>query len=339
MNLQQLDNKLHRLSDSEMGYKNGTKSPVWTKEQLSGQDVPCLIRTKLPHSEINSPQTSSAFHVSIPALNLSINRNSRYSPVPTHTHDYIEISYMYNGQCTETIGNTVLTLQRGQVLILDTNTPHSVGLLEEEDILINLLMSHDYLHENLFRYLSKDSILSDFFVNALQKNSCHDSYLHFHSEHNRRIPMFFNELLCECCDPSINSTDIITSLITLIVAELINVYETELAKKELASAKVSFIPIIHYIEANFRTCTRKSVADFFHIHEKHLTTLIRSNTGMTYKQLVQSQKLRYAAKLLKNSCLPITEVITESGYENANFFYRKFREEYHMSPKDYRTTG
>lgn len=336
MHPDQLDTILRTLSDTEIGYKNGTRNPAWAPEVLSGEVIPCLSLRGMSAGEYITRRPSASFYIVIPELNISVNRNSRYCPVPTHTHDYVEISYIYSGAAKEIILDTELTIREGQVLIIDTHTPHSVGILKEQDVMVNLLMTREYLHDTLFHHLSRDSILSDFFVNVLTEKNTHNSYLLFPSQNNRRVSMFFKELLCEFCDPSINSTDIITSLITLIIAELINVYDGEHAMRELRTSNASFIPILHYMEANFRTCTRESVADFFHINEKHLTNLIRENTGKTYKQLIQTQKLRYAAKLLKNTNMIISDVVTECGYENVNFFYKKFREEYGMNPKEYR---
>ncbi len=295
----------------------------------------CLTLNQFPDHGTSSGDGKN-FHVVLPELDISINRISRYSPVPKHIHNYIEISYVYSGQCPQTINNCDICLKKGQVVFIDTKVPHSVGTLMEDDILINLLISKNYLHQHLFNHLSKDSILSNFFINALAQNTAHNQFIVFHSELNRRIPIFFNELLCECCDPSINSTDIITNLFGLIIAELINVYETELVLTEMNTSPIPVIPIIHYIEANYKTCTRKSVASIFHLNEKYLTALLKEYTGMTYKQLIQSQKIKYAAKLLRNTELPIAEIINESGYENQNFFYKKFRQEFGINPKEYR---
>lgn len=74
------------------------------------------------------------------------------------------------------------------------------------------------------------TVYSPLFINAINEKTDHDHYLLFHSENDRRIPMFFNELFCECFDPSINSTDIIMHLFYTIMAELINVYEDDLTR-------------------------------------------------------------------------------------------------------------
>jgi AraC-like DNA-binding protein len=269
---------------------------------------------------------------------MSINRNSRFDAVPTHTHKYIELSYVYSGKCPEVIRGEDVVLKQGQVLLLDTDVLHSVAELGEDDVMINILLDKEYLYKNLFNHLSKDSVLSRFFINSLASNTAHNKYIHFHSENNRRVQMYFKELLCECCDPSINSTDIITNLFALIITELLNVYESDKVNGEDKVDNSNIVPILHYIEANFKTCTRAEVAGIFHISEKHLTNIIKKHTGMTFIELVQSQKLSFAVKLLKNTKMPVAEVINESGYENANFFYKKFTKEYGMSPKEYRNS-
>lgn len=79
--------------------------------------------------------------------------------------------------------------------------------------MISIIPKTDFLREHMFNQFSNDSILSRFFINAINEKTDHDHYLLFHSENDRRIPMFFNELFCECFDPSINSTDIIMHLL------------------------------------------------------------------------------------------------------------------------------
>ena len=148
--------------------------------------------------------------------------------------------------------------------------------------------------------------------------------------------MFFHELFCECFDPSINSTDIIMHLFYTIMAELLNVYEDDLTKGHHYSNNSLVIPMLRYIERNFRTCTQEAVADFFHISPNYVTRILKKYTGMTYIQLIQTQKLQTAANLLRQTDLPVTEIAQRSGYENVTFFYKKFQEKYHCQPGEYR---
>ena len=334
MNLTILDNRLRALTSSEKLYLSGKKS-MFVEMARGSSSIPCLSYEHIPGTLSGS---ADEFQIYLADLNISLKKQSRYCEVPAHMHNYVELCYMYSGQCSQIINETPVTLSKGQVLLIDINTPHSVDSLDRDDIMVNFLISKKYLQDNLFDHFSNDSILSRFFVNAMYEYTSLNRFLLFRSENSRRISMFFKELLCEFCDPSINSSDIITNLFGLIMAELINVHETDMVKTQMLShTGVSVIPIIHYIEANYRTCTRESVASIFHLNEKYVTELLKKHTGMTYKQLVQTQKLKYAARLLRNTELPVSDIANEAGYENLNFFYKKFKEKYGQSPKEYRS--
>lgn len=109
-------------------------------------------------------------------------RFPEYVPECNHASKEDEIIPLFNflgysGECPEVINGKEITLLEGEVLFLDTKTPHSVGILKENDIMINLLMSKEYLHGSLLNHLSTDSIVSGFFVNSLTKGNDRDSYL------------------------------------------------------------------------------------------------------------------------------------------------------------------
>ena len=104
-----------------------------------------------------------------------------------------------------------------------------------------------------------------------------------------------------------------------IMAELINVYENDLTQESAFSTSSMVIPILRFIERNFQTCTQESVANFFHISPNYVTRLLKKHIGLTYIQLIQEQKLEYAAKLLRQTALSVTEIAHKSGYENVHF--------------------
>lgn len=334
MDLETLDKKLRTFTKSEKRYMEGAHWDNWNNLDtiiINGQPVFLLnFFTSDYNSAPNFNQNK------ILELDLNVRKHSRFNAVPTHIHDYIEINYVYSGRCPQIVNGTEIIIEKGQVLFIDTNTPHSIPTLLEDDIMINLLISKTYLHNNLFSHFSTDSILSQFFINTMNERTQANKYLLFSSENSRRISMFFNEFLCEFYEPSLNSTDILTNLFGLIIAELINVYKSEMTKEAHKTGAASVIMIIKYIENNYKYCTLESVSDFFHLNPNYITSLLKKHTGYTYKQLVQTQKLKYAAKLLKNTELSVTEIANEAGYENISFFYKKFVERYNVKPKDYR---
>ena len=63
---------------------------------------------------------------------------------------------------------------------------------------------------------------------------------------------------------------------------------------------------------------------------------IKKKTGKTYKELLQTKRMNQAAYMLTNTKMPVSEIIQMVGYDNSSYFYRKFRERYGVSPKEFR---
>lgn len=333
MNLRALEKHLSKLSESELRYQKGETYEGWKYLKtviIDGREV-CSMEFDDSFPDNFMSGTNNQFD-----SNLSIKRNSRFNPTPEHVHSHIELNYVYSGTCPQVINGTPVTLQKNQVLLIDTRCPHSVAALGEDDIMITIIIRKEFLRNHLFSQLSKDSILSEFFINAITEKTDHEHYLLFHSENNRRIPMFFNELFCECFDPSINSNDILLHLFYLIMAELINVHENDIAKRS-SDLSISYIaPMVRYIQKNYLTCTQESVAQFCNISPNYVTTLLKKHIGLSYIQLIQEEKLKASVNLLKNTNRSITEIANECGYENVSFFYKKFNKKYNCSPSEFR---
>lgn len=326
MTPESLDKYLRNYTTSELRYQQNERNTAFDKLPVierNGQKVyflNALAGTKMPYGP----------------MALSMKKQARFSSVPMHIHNWIEINYIYSGHCPQIINHTSYNVTKGQVVLIDRDTPHSTGRLGENDIMVSLMIDKNYLNSNFFTRLSNDSILSRFFINAINENTQHDNYILFHSENSRKLPLYFNELMCEYLDPSMNSPDIINSLITLLFCELINVYRKDLDHQENFTGHTSVVQILRYIENNYKNCTLESTAAFFNLNPNYLSTLLKKKLNYTYKELVQHQRLSKAAQLLRNTDMTVTEVANDVGYENINFFYKKFKEQYCMSPKEYR---
>ena len=149
MNLDTLDLLLTTLSPSEQKYRFGLPYHNWDnleKVLHNGREVYMM--------EINDPRGPSLDNggllsqyesVSpVSTARISVKRNSRFNPVPEHVHSYIEINYVYSGVCPQIIDRTPVTLKKDQVLLIDTNCPHSIPALGGNDIMLSLIVQKEY---------------------------------------------------------------------------------------------------------------------------------------------------------------------------------------------------
>ncbi|MCB7069252.1 helix-turn-helix transcriptional regulator [Caldibacillus sp. 210928-DFI.2.22] len=162
-------------------------------------------------------------------------------------------------------------------------------------------------------------------------------YLLFNTGHNRKIADIVNQIMCEYFDKGLYADEIINSYLIILFSELIRNNEI-VAKYTIQSEQnnASLIAFLQYIEENYKDCTLTSMAEQFNFHPNYLSNLLKKGTGKSFKDLLQLQKINKAAMILMNSDLPIPEVVEEVGYSSVTFFYKKFKEIFHMTPYEFR---
>ena len=329
MDYEQLHQHLMRITNSEKHYmKEGRNTFFDALDTVTIQGKE-KIEAKVLYNTINYPIHNES-------STMYIKKNSRFCVTPYHIHDWVEINYMYSGSCTQKINGTTYQIQSGETILIDKYTPHEISYLNENDILVSIMIKPEYLSTGFFNRLSKDSILTEFFINALNKEKEHNSFILFPSQDSRKLSLYMKEFFCEMIEPSSYNTDILDSLLTLILCELIELYYS---KKEVITEGIkatSLVSVLKYIENNFNSCTLEEVASHFGLNSSYLSTLIKKKLNINYLELVQKQKIKTAATLLLNSELSIVQVAEQIGYENMSFFYKKFKEQYGCSPKQYR---
>ena len=331
MNEKLLERQLQRLSDTEIKYRYSKEEPDYDvfKKVNRGGKLYYLMSTERESNSIFPFQ----FHPYI-----LISRHQRYIPVPAHVHEWIELSYMYSGSCSQVVNETAnIVLESGQMLLLDRDSIHSIGNTSDNDILINILIDKAYFNNAFFNRFSKENVILKFLLNSISEKTTHDNFIVFHSEKSNRIRKFMQELMIEFLSPpSEVSEDIIDNLINLIFLELVSVYRSENIACELKFGKSNSIAIMKYIEANYRDCSLTSVAELFNMNPNYLSMMLKKNTGCTFKELIQYYRFSYVTTMLCNTQDPVDRIIFNAGYENTTYFYKKFKEIYGCTPKQYR---
>jgi len=199
-------------------------------------------------------------------------------------------------------------------------------------------MSRQYFSTSFFSRLSNKGIISEFLVNAVSGKRRHDNYIIFKSDYNKKLLNLVKDLLCEYFDKALYSTEVIDCYMILIFTELVRVFQYDANQASNNSgSSVSVIDILQYLEENYMNCTLTSTAAHFNFHPNYLSSLIRKTTNKSFKDLIQAQKLTRSAILLSNTDIPIYEVANEIGYQNQNFFYKKFKNYFGITPNEYRT--
>ena len=95
--------------------------------------------------------------------------------------------------------------------------------------------------------------------------------------------------------------------------------------------------IMVYVEQNLsEKITLEQVSRQLFVSTSTITQTFRKKMGVSFYRYVTQRRL-IAAKLLIEKALPLEEVAAKTGFADYSGFYRAFKQEYGISPRQYRT--
>ncbi len=268
---------------------------------------------------------------------IAMHKDDRFTYLRPHTHNIIELNYIYSGKCTYLINGIKKTLYKGDICILDTNVLHSTEPIQEDDIIVNIAMTKSYFSAGFLTRLSNHGVIANFLLNAISDSKNHDQYIILRSQDKSKIPSIIENLSCEYFDQILGSAEVIDSYMVILFTELLRtIQHGENIEFFESKADTQLIKILEYIESNYLTCTLSKMAHDFGYNTNYLSTFLKKKTGKSFKELKLIQQMTFASFLLINSQKTIHEIADEVGFTNHGFFFNKFQNCFSMSPKKYR---
>ncbi|NLM68259.1 MAG: AraC family transcriptional regulator, partial [Enterococcus sp.] len=269
--------------------------------------------------------------------NVHISKHKRFAPLAVHIHDFVEINYMYSGKCTQSINGQKIELTEGDFCILDRDVPHSLEILGNNDILVNILLDNETL-DSLFIYqLQKSrSLISEFLLKAFTEGSKHNQFIVLHTEKNDHIHSLVQSMFCEFLDKKDNYQEIIQLQNQLLIYQLTRLLMDEIKIEEELGASSRLKEIFEYIDDNYQQLSLTDLAKTFNYNATYLSSLLKNTIGKNFQELILEKKMITAENLLRKSHLSIEAITFEVGFKSTSYFYRQFKKKYGKTPLQYR---
>lgn len=264
---------------------------------------------------------------------IAVRTHTRFVYFPAHRHNFVEVLYVCEGSLTNIIDGKKVIVNKGELLFLNQFTKHEILKAGQNDIAINFMVLPEFF-DTAFQMVGKDNAISRFLVSTLCKDGGKGEYLHFRAAGLLPVQNLAENMIWSLVyhQPDQRRTNQFT--MGLLLLQLLNHIDTLEGGKENRSRTV--MTILHYIEENYRDGSLTDLSEELNQPVYALSKLVKAETGSTFKELLQQKRLSRAAKLIRETDLPVADIIPAVGYDNTSFFYRVFRNEYGVTPREYR---
>ena len=269
---------------------------------------------------------------------IEIRPHTRFAHFPKHRHNYVELVYMCCGTTTHIInGSSTLTLNTGEILLLNPNTAHEILPAGVEDIAVNFIILPEFF-DRVLVMLEEENVLRDFLIGTLKPDKSVTEYLHFQSIDILPIENLVENLIWSLLNSQPNRRNINQTTMGLLFLHLLNHTDRINMSDSSQYGQHLVFTVLKYIETNYRSAQLEEISRQLHMPAYSVSKIIKKYSGHTFKQLLQMKRLNQAAFLLSTTALPIEDIIAMAGYDNTSDFHRIFKEYYHMTPRTYRNS-
>lgn len=263
-----------------------------------------------------------------------ISKHNRFAPYPEHTHKFLELNYMLSGSCEQIVDGNIISLNEGDILMMNVGCNHSIKPLGKDDILINLLFRDESITFNLLNDIHRNNSLTYGFLSDISLGKKPDrNYIIF--PENGDIKKTIDSIIEEYYLEKPFSNSIIESYLDILLSKILRHHPLPTVSIHNDQQQLVF-KCLNEIDKNYQNITLTDLSKKLGYNKEYLGNLIKKITHSSFSDLKTQQRLIQANNLIQSSTLPINSIIEEVGIKNKNFFYKKYQELYGMSPAEKR---
>lgn len=251
--------------------------------------------------------------------------------VDLHSHDYYEFYFFLEGNVSIQIDEKVYDISHGDIMIVPPFVSHK-PLIHNMDIPYSRFVF--WISQELCNYLL--SLSPDYgylmqLVTTRKQYVFHNDNITFNSVQSKLINLLeemHGERFCKNAQISLCVSDLILYLNRLIYEKM-----HPASPKETVSL---YQNVCNFIETHIEEdLSLDRLAGEFFVSKYHIAHSFKDNLGLSIHQYITKKRLTYCRNAILSGT-GITQAYETFGFGDYSSFYRAFKKEYGISPRDFR---
>lgn len=281
------------------------------------------VQSHMDHLGFDNTQQSGEFESRNPWQLIAANKDilNASNQLPMHSHSWMEIfRYVSDSRIEYLIGTHRYLLQKGDIICIPPGVCHQVLRFEPADV----PCVRDLI------------VVQQGFLTYIDWNSQRDEYYLIRATDSMQKLM---GALCDMCvkesqEQNLRWRDMLSGCVQILLAQILR--REDLTIK--AEADGLFERILSHIDANLnQKLTLGETAKALYTSERTISRELQKNLGISFHRYLTQRRMLIAGNLIRSGVL-LEEVGQRVGYGDYPTFYRAFKKEYDMSPRQMQQT-
>ncbi len=258
----------------------------------------------------------------------------------THSHLFIELTYVLAGTAEHRIGNTTYTVKKGNLVMIDYQVPHTFTFDPSDDegfVTYDLLFTPNFFNISALNGNDFYSLVSSYlFSSIFSEFRVENPQLNLVKTNSKEIGSLMSKMYHEY-----NKRDKgFQSIMRAYLIELIIKIFREIDKKQPSfteSHQDMVMKAIEYMQQNYHSSiTLDDVVAGIFLSKDYFRQIFKNITGTSISTYIQELRISEACRLLSETSDSTTQIASKCGFNDTKFFYQTFKKIIGMTPTEYR---
>ena len=251
---------------------------------------------------------------------------------PEHLHEFLEIVYILSGEGIHGIDGIEYSVRRGSLLFINYKQTHYFKTDSEMEI-CNILLDPEWISEKLIEPENAFELLTlSAFAEVGQRIGNGQPFLNFSGGERSRLERLIAEMLEEQKGKHAGFETILKAQTNILLTVVFRAMAGRTGEQETLGPA--------FLENVRQRCSEKltlqDLARSCFYNPSYFSRRFKECYGITVTEFIAKSRLEKAKRLLLETAMPVEDVACECGFGSKNAFYKLFKEQLGMTPKEYR---
>ncbi len=257
--------------------------------------------------------------------------------IENHYHEYIELIYVLSGELLVTVNKNHYTIYAGSLLVIVPGEVHSFERKKGCKYAC-IQFAANYILSGIFTK-SEFHFILPYMLSSFPDARCFDAAI----IDNTLIPNAIHEIIREDMDKKNFYRLSIRAKLSEIALWIFREWSARDIDVRQASSKnnsnlLRLAPVLDKMNTDYNTdLDIEKMAKLVNMSYSYFSRLFKATVGRSFSEHLNFIRITEAEQLLLDTEMSVADIALAVGFTNSSYFIAQFRNQYHVTPKQYRS--